>query len=238
MRKIYQSFEELLKQNQGLFSLLRKKEGKKMDGTFRAIWDARQAEIDEYKSALDELYKQINFEQKHSKEVKSLLEKSISENAVLETQVETLTNFVTASATEFADELFQKEKMISFLNKKFNQRLEVEEQLESEIEKSSRYQRSLESAFNMAQSKIDHEATEKDSKSRDVNEKSEQINLLLKEINNLKNINQEINQELESTMKELEDSKAYARQYKMINNKMANELHRMNNKIHELDPLQ
>ncbi|MBK26872.1 MAG: hypothetical protein CME70_22915 [Halobacteriovorax sp.] len=238
MRKIYQSFEELLKQNQGLFSLLRKKEGKKMDGTFRAIWDARQAEIDEYKTAIDELYKQINFEQKHSKEVKTLLEKSISENAELDAQVETLTNFLSASATEFAEELFQKEKMISFLNKKFNQRLEVEEKLSNEIEKNSRYQRSLESAFNMAQSKIDHEATEKNSKARDVNEKSEQINLLLKEINNLKNINQEINQELESTMKELEDSKAYARQYKMINNKMANELHRMNNKIHELDPLQ
>ena len=65
-----------------------------------------------------------------------------------------------------------------------------------------------------------------------------QISLLLKEVNNLKNINQEINQELESTMKELEESKAYTRQYKMINNKMANELHRMNNKVHELDPLQ
>ena len=120
MRKIYESFEELLKQNQGLFSLLRKKEGRKMDGTFRAIWDARQAEIDEHKVAIDELYKQINFEQKQSKEYKSLLEKSISENAKLDEQVDTLTNFLSESATQFAEELFQKEKMVSFLNKKFN----------------------------------------------------------------------------------------------------------------------
>ena len=119
MRKIYQSFEELLKQNQGLFSLLRKKEGRKMDGTFRAIWDARQAEVEEYKDAIDELYKQINFEQKQSKNYKSLLEKSISENATMEERLEKLTNFLSVSTSEFADEIFQKEKIISYLNKKF-----------------------------------------------------------------------------------------------------------------------
>lgn len=238
MRKIYESFEELLKQNQGLFSLLRKKDGKRMDGTFKAIWDARQAEIDEHKSAIDELYKQINFEQKQNKEYKSLLEKSISENAKLDEQIETLTNFLSASATEFAQELFQKEKIISYLNKKFSERLDVEGKLEAEIEKNSRYQRSLESAFNMAQSQIDHESKGKEVKEKDANEKAQQISLLLKEVQNLKNINQEINQDLENTLQELEESRSYARQYKMINNKMANELHRVNNKLHEVDPYQ
>lgn len=238
MRKIYQSFEELLKQNQGLFSLLKKKDGRKMDGTFRAIWDARQAEVDEYKVAIDELYKQINYEQKHSKEVKTLLEKSIAENAAQDEQIEKLTEFLSISATEFAQELFQKEKMVSYLNNKFNQKLEVEDKLETEIEKNLRYQRSLESAFSMAQAQVDHESKTILTKERDVEEKSEKINLLLKEINNLKSINTEVNKELEETLKELEDSKTYARQYKMINNKMANELHRVNNKLHEIDPLQ
>lgn len=238
MRKIYKSFEELLKQNQGLFGLLRKKDAPKLNGTFRAIWDARQAEVDEYKVAIDELYKQINFEQKQSIEVKALLEKSVSENAQQNKQIETLTDFLTNSATEFAQELFQKEKIIAYLNKKFNQRLEVEEQLEVELEKSSRYKRSLESAFNMAQSQIEFEEASNESKEKSVLEKSEKISLLLKEINNLKGINQEINQELEDTMKSLEDSKSYARQYKMINNKMANELHRVNNKLHDSDPFQ
>ena len=238
MRKIYESFEELLKQNQGLFSLLRKKEGRKMDGTFRAIWDARQAEIDEFKTAIDELYKQINFEQKQNKEFKTLLEKSIAENATLEEKIIKLTDFLSISTTEFADELFQKEKMISYLNKKFEEKLASEESLTTEIQKKERFSRSLESAFNMAQSKIGHEANTVEMKEKAVEEKTVQIDLLLKEIKNLKNKNQEVNQELESTLKELEDSKSYARQYKMLNNKMSNELHRLNNKVHELDPFQ
>ncbi|MFT6070563.1 MAG: chromosome segregation ATPase [Bacteriovoracaceae bacterium] len=238
MRKIYQSFEELLKQNQGLFSLLRKKEGRKMDGTFRAIWDARQAEIDEFKVAVDELYKQINFEQKQSKEYKSLLEKSLKENADQEERLNKLSEFLSISTTEFADELFQKEKMISYLNKKFEERLAFEETLNSEIQKKERFSRSLESAFNMAQSQIGHESEVIENKEKAVAEQSVQIDLLLKEIKNLKNKNQEVNQELENTLKELEESKSYARQYKMINNKMSNELHRLNNKVHELDPFQ
>ncbi len=238
MRKIYQSFEELLKQNQGLFSLLRKKEGRKMDGTFRAIWDARQAEIDEFKVAVDELYKQINFEQKQSKEYKSLLEKSISENAAQEERLNRLSEFLSVSTTEFADELFQKEKMITYLNKKFEERLAFEETLNTEIEKKERFSRSLESAFNMAQSQIGHDSEVVENKEKAVAEQSVQISLLLKEVKNLKNKNQEVNQELENTLKELEESKSYARQYKMINNKMSNELHRLNNKVHELDPYQ
>jgi DNA repair exonuclease SbcCD ATPase subunit len=238
MRKIYQSFEELLKQNQGLFSLLRKKEGRKMDGTFRAIWDARQAEIDEFKSAIDELYKQINFEHKQSKEYRFLLEKSVQENEVQDKRLSELTNFLSISSTEFADELFQKEKMISYLNKKFAEKTISEEVLNSEIEKSERYQKSLESAFNMAQSQIGHETSVVEKREKSVEEKTVHIDLLLKEIKNLKNKNQEVNQELENTLKELEGSKTYARQYKMINNKMSNELHRLNNKVHELDPFQ
>lgn len=238
MRKIYQSFEELLKQNQGLFSLLRKKEGRKMDGTFRAIWDARQAEIDEFKTAIDELYKQINFEQKQSKEYKLLLEKSISENANQEERLNKLSEFLSVSTTEFADELFQKEKMISYLNKKFEEKMASEDKLNNEIEKKERFSRSLESAFNMAQSQIGHETEVKENKEKAIEEKSVHIDLLLKEIKNLKNKNQEVNQELENSQKELEDSKSYSRQYKMLNNKMSNELHRLNNKVHELDPFQ
>lgn len=209
-----------------------------MDGTFRAIWDARQAEIDEYKVAIDELYKQINYEQKNSKELKSLLEKSIAENAVQNEQVDKLTNFLSVSTTEFAEELVQKEKMISYLNKKFNKKLKVEEELESKIEKDSRYQKSLESAFSMSKAQVDHEVNTIEKKEKIVAEKSERIDLLLKEINNLKTINSEVNLELESTLKDLDESKTYARQYKMINNKMANELHRVNNKLHEIDPIQ
>jgi chromosome segregation ATPase len=238
MRKIYQSFEELLKQNQGLFSLLRKKEGRKMDGTFRAIWDARQAEVDEFKAAIDELYKQINFEQKQSKEYKTLLEKSISENANQEERLDKLTEFLSISATDFADEIFLKEKMISFLNKKLEERVASEDKLNNEIEKKERFSRSLESAFNMAQSQIGHETDVKENREKAVEEKTVHIDLLLKEIKNLKNKNQEVNQELENSQKELEDSKSYARQYKMLNNKMSNELHRLNNKVHELDPFQ
>lgn len=209
-----------------------------MDGTFRAIWDARQAEIDEFKVAVDELYKQINFEQKQSKEYKSLLEKSLKENADQEERLNKLSEFLSISTTEFADELFQKEKMISYLNKKFEERLAFEETLNSEIQKKERFSRSLESAFNMAQSQIGHESEVIENKEKAVAEQSVQIDLLLKEIKNLKNKNQEVNQELENTLKELEESKSYARQYKMINNKMSNELHRLNNKVHELDPFQ
>jgi chromosome segregation ATPase len=238
MRKIYQSFEELLKQNQGLFSLLRKKEGRKMDGTFRAIWDARQAEIDEFKSAIDELYKKINFEQKQSKEYRFLLEKSVQENEVQDKRLSELTDFLSISSTEFADELFEKEKIISYLNKKFAEKTNSEKVLNSEIEKSERYQKSLESAFNMAQSQIGHETSIIEKREKSVKEKALHIDLLLKEIKHLKNKNQEVNQELENTLKELEGSKTYARQYKVINNKMSNELHRLNNKVHELDPYQ
>ena len=50
MAKIYQDFQELVNDYKSIFKLLEKNE--KMPGIYRAIWDARQSEIDSFKDTL------------------------------------------------------------------------------------------------------------------------------------------------------------------------------------------
>ena len=84
MKKIYNNFEEFVEQNKNVLNFLgHKKKGllakNKEKGIFRAIWNARQSEIDEYKNQIIKLeHKQdYYFKENEKSQIQIFLENTV-----------------------------------------------------------------------------------------------------------------------------------------------------------------
>lgn len=101
MEKIYQSFDELLKQNQTVFKLIEKSTHL---GLYQAVWDARQAEVDDLKLKLQG-------SQKNATDFKNQLQVQVKKNqeilphAKLESskEIQKLNNELTAALEKISE---------------------------------------------------------------------------------------------------------------------------------------
>ncbi|MDH5580882.1 MAG: hypothetical protein OEY33_03180, partial [Bdellovibrionales bacterium] len=86
MVKIYESFSHMMEHNRSVFELLKDKD---RDGLLKAIWDARQGEVDELKEKVHALEDKTTKEQS---ELKNLSDENESMNGRLNEQEEIIRN--------------------------------------------------------------------------------------------------------------------------------------------------
>lgn len=76
-KKVYAGFEDLVASNKNLFKLLEKSARK---GTLKAIWDARQGEIDHLKTTIDSKSEQLEQTERAIAKLKEVMEIDAAEN--------------------------------------------------------------------------------------------------------------------------------------------------------------
>lgn len=215
---IYKNFQHLLTENSGIFKLFSKT---KNPGMFQALWQARQAEVDTYKERLSQTETKLNqIQQIYAQENRELQRKIKDLQALLLGQELTTDNLKNKLKVTDQDYTNIKEDIV-FL-KAEAERLTVENQtLKNELSISEKDQLDL--------------MNEKDKMGRELLKTHESLMKTHERQQILAKENEELLSENESLSFSLEKSKHYAKEFRRINSRMENELHRVN---HELERVQ
>ena len=200
MRKIYDSFSDLFEQNKSLFKFFKHL---KYKGALRAIWDARQGEVDLLKETAVE-------EAKEKREKIEGLEEKVS---------------------ELIRDLAQRERILTFQREKITQ-LEGElSELQSKKEYEEEERKkvvALNNNLEQGLSILRHQLSQYKGENKHLEEQLETFIDALAEkeylCKNLENKLQEKSNLYECVAKELEKNQAYIRTQKRLNEEMSDEL--------------
>jgi len=215
---IYKNFQHLLTENSGIFKLFNKT---KNPGMFQALWQARQAEVDTYKERLKQTEKKLGqVHDIYAQENRELHRKIKDLQAILMGHAQTANSLKNKLKT--TDLEFGGIKEEATLLKSESQRLAIEnETLKVETSILQKEQLDL--------------MSEKDRLARELSKTHEALLKTHERQKVLINENEELNLENDGLNIKLEKSKHYAKEFRRINGRMENELHRIN---HELERAQ
>ena len=211
---IYKSFQHLLSENSGVFRLFKKT---KNPGMYQAVWQARQAEVDTYRERLEQAEKKLFARSKVSvlehkvsgRKIKDLEAMLIGKNETIENLKEELTSIKIVQDT-------LEDNYLHVTNE--NERLHIVERTQERLiqthekqfiakeKEISQLKKDLQVAH-QALLKLDHDHQE-----------------LVKEFD-------EISLENDKLADELDRSRHYAKEFRRINGRMENELHRVNSEL-------
>lgn len=229
---IYNNFQNLLDNNQGIFRLFKKT---KNPGMYQAVWLARQAEMETLKERLH----QTELLLEKQKELKTDTEYSWQDNerAWFE-QHDELNQEITQlkKKVQERDSTIERQKeTLQGLEKEIEAWKEKSIDLREDREKFKVLARSLERVVNMK--------TQQDDKSqKDLGKIKNHLNLsqhaLIKlddEYTLVEQENQQLKAEVEQLREKLSKNENYTKEYRKINHRMENELYRV---THELEKVQ
>jgi chromosome segregation ATPase len=228
---IYATFEELIKENKGLFKLFRKA---KNPGLVRAVWDSRQVEVETLNTQLLKREEQIVGRDQKIQEIKE--EWSDKERLWFE-------NFIQEREKErtYLQNIDEKEIDIDFLKKTLNS-LENEigqwqkrtKIIHFERERLEKLSRSLESALNIKLAEVKGLEKKAEGLRNDTElghytmiRQQEELEIVFHEKSELSAENNELTEKLEK-------SESKARQLKRFNFQLENELYKSGHQIDEL----
>ncbi len=223
---IYENFQNLLDNNQGVFRLFRKT---KNPGMYQAVWQARQGEVDTLKERLKFCEESI----RQKNEMLEEKEKSWQsrERDWFEQHVDTM-DLLQSSQEKIRD---LEEETIEGLEKEIEAWKEKTISLREDLEKHKTLTRSLNRVIEMK--------TEENKKlSADFKKQQNHLNLsqhaLIKlddEYEAVRSQNEDLKERVAYLEDELKQAQTYAKEFKKINHRMENELYRVN---HELERAQ
>ncbi len=127
MKKIYETFEQLVEQNKAVFDLLMEKG---QEGILKACWDARDPQLDALKDRVCCLEKSIQESENRVLTLQTSLEKTISENEVLEAD----SVQIHRENTEYHDYFSQSQEEILDWSDKYNHLKTKYSLIEKELE--------------------------------------------------------------------------------------------------------
>jgi chromosome segregation ATPase len=215
---IYKNFQNLLAENSGVFKLFKKT---KNPGMYQAVWQARQAEVDTYRERL----KQVEHKLVH------LSDHAATENISMHRRIKDLQAILLGKGETIDDLKKQKKRLEETLtqlqkdllvSRQDNEQLDIVKRSyerkslgqEGEIKKLREQMKTTNQELSIAHQalvKLDCEHTE------------------------LYRDHEELTLENEKLHDDLEKSRHYAKEFRRINGRMENELHRVN---HELEKVQ
>lgn len=218
--QIYKTFEDLLKSNKSLFKLFSKSTN---NGLLKAIWEAREAEINVYKEKIKYLQAKAEtteIELAEKKKTILFFEQEVAKNEAM----------INALSVKRDSTLYQ----VSFLEEEINSRDQKFEEAQKEIQKLKNYVEVLEKTLKMK----DAEDNKTD---KDLNVLEDNMTIAHQTIMELDHQNQLkleriewLEKELAKTQDALKLEKATNRQYKDLNFKMSNELYKLNHEVERL----
>jgi len=228
----YKTFDDLLKNNKGLFKLFWKSQN---NGLLKAIWEARQGEIDILKDQIKFLKDKGSLQEAEIGEkntMMNLMSKKIeSEKANFEAALESHKAEVNALNVRRESLLYQ----LSYDEKEIEARDLKISLLESELEKMKSYASVMEKTLAMK----DAEDQKQHSDQYALEENLTISHETLIELNNQREALASQVSRLESELSELKsqykESQAVTRQFKELNFKMSNELYKLNHEVERLN---
>ena len=223
---IYENFQNLLDNNQGVFRLFRKT---KNPGMYQAVWQARQGEVDTLKERLKDTETTIQSKNREMESTQSSWQER--ERDWFEQHSDTLNLLRSSQNKVHALE----EETLKGLEAEIEAWKEKAISLREELEKHKTMTRSLNRVINL-------KTTENEKLASDFKKQGNHLNLsqhaLIKlddEYESVKSDNQELKERVNYLEDELKQAQTYAKEFKKINHRMENELYRVN---HELERTQ
>lgn len=215
---IYKNFQNLLAENSGVFKLFKKT---KNPGMYQAVWQARQAEIDTYRERLSQVENRLNH----------LSNDAVNENRSMHRRIKDLQAILLGKGEtidHLKERLKEQEDELKQLKKNYNVKCQENEQLtiinnscDRKIEQLNQEVRGLKK--------------QDDIQAKELSIAHQALIKLDQEYNELGSNYDELTNENNQLCQELEKSRHYAKEFRRINSRMENELHRVN---HELERVQ
>jgi chromosome segregation ATPase len=231
---IYNNFQDLLDNNQGIFRLFRKT---KNPGMYQAVWLARQAEMETLKERLTQTEELL--EQQKQFSLSGDLTWQDNERVWFEQHNELLQEIEELKAVISSKEnsINGQKETIQGLEKEIEAWKEKSIDLREDREKFKVLSRSLERVVNMK--------TQQDDKSqKDLGKIKTHLNLsqhaLIKlddEYTQVELENKQLKAELEELRDKLSKNENYTKEYRKINHRMENELYRVTNELEKVQSL-
>ncbi len=214
---IYKNFQHLLAENSGIFKLFKKT---KNPGMYQAVWQARQAEIDTYKERLNQVESKLgHINTNRSHDFKQGLRNTKDLEAKLLGQEETNSTLKSRLALSEKQSEIDNEELARL--RESTERYKIENQI---LQKQ------------MKEVNLENVRSQ-DSISKLREDLYHAHNALVKVNDQHQKLSQdydELNLENEKLSDSLEKSKHYAKEFRRINGRMENELHRVNNELEKV----
>lgn len=239
---IYQNFQNLLDHNQGIFRLFRKT---KNPGMYQAVWQARQAEVDTLRERLMQMEKTVQHKVIEKNELDSDWREGelawFEQQQHLLGRIEDLKSIINQKNDQITslkgDIQHLQEETLQGLEKEIETWKEKAFNHREDLEKYKTLSRSLNRVIDMK--KLSDEKTESEMKKLKTHLSISQQALIKLDDEYEREVQK--NLLLEQRIQELEDelnqSKAYAKEYRRINHRMENELYKVNSELEKVQSL-
>jgi chromosome segregation ATPase len=217
---IYKNFQHLLAENSGVFKLFKKT---KNPGMYQAVWQARQAEIDTYKERLNQVESKLDYiNSNRSTELKQGIRNTKDLEAKLLGQEETNNTLKSRLALSEKQSEIDNEELARLRSS--CERFKIENQsLQRQMkEVNLETLRGQDGALKLKEDL--HHAHNALVKLNDQHQKLSQDH-------------DELSLENDKLSESLDKSKHYAKEFRRINGRMENELHRVNNELEKVQGL-
>lgn len=239
---IYENFQNLLDNNQGIFRLFRKT---KNPGMYQAVWQARQGEVDTLKERLCYMERNLQAKMESFKALDSdwserecqwfeehqhLLQRITDLKIIIETKNENI-NDLHQSIKRIEEETIQglEQEITTWKEKYFS--------IREDLEKYKTLSRSLNRVVEMKQG--EDNKTSKDVKRLEGHLRLSQQALIKldDEYERVASENDRLKSRIEALEDEVKKSNSYAKEFRRINHRMENELYRVNNELERYESL-
>lgn len=211
---IYKNFQNLLAENSGVFKLFKKT---KNPGMYQAVWQARQAEVDTYRERLQQVEKRLNF----------LSNDAVTENRSMHRRIKDLQAILLGKG-ETIDDLKDRLHKCEQELKETQKSLALKEQ---ESQHLSIINQSFERKNDQARQDIALLTKENTKKEKDITIAHQALIKLDQDYQDLRANCDDLTQENNKLCDELEKSRHYAKEFRRINSRMENELHRVHTEL-------
>lgn len=233
---IYENFQNLLDNNQGIFRLFRKT---KNPGMYQAVWQARQGEVETLRERLAHMEKNVLVKIESYKKLDSQWQEReinwFEEHQHLLSRIEDLKHIIETKNDEIRTlelSLVKKqEETITGLEQEISTWKEKYFLLREDLEKYKTLSRSLNRVVEMKQGEDNKNANDKRKLESHLRLSQQALIKLDEEYERVASENELLKAEIDDLKEELKKSNNYAKEFRRINHRMENELYRVNNEL-------
>jgi chromosome segregation ATPase len=217
MAKIYQTFNELLTQNRGLFKLVSKS---KNPGLLNAIWESRTPEIEALKKNLEAIWNENSELANELAHTHATLNSTRDELAQTQKRLQREENIKEGKSVESS--FFQEELQVS---------KEKRSELEIELAKARHYITTLERVTSMKEAELNHANSQLKTLSDNLSIAHTALLTIDQDLQHARSEALKERNEREKSENKLKEEGAMVRQYKQLNFKMSNEMYRLEREL-------
>lgn len=228
----YKTFDDLLKNNKGLFKLFWKSQN---NGLLKAIWEARQGEIDILKDQIKFLKDKTTLNEAEIGEKNTMINLMSKEIETSKAQFEAATESHKAEVNALNVRRESLLYQLSYDEKEIEARDQKISLLETELEKMKSYASVMEKTLAMKDAEDQKQSSDQYALEENLTISHETLIELNNQREALTSQVRRLEKELTELKAQHKEGQAVTRQFKELNFKMSNELYKLNHEIERLN---